>query len=201
MEIHRYMCYNIAVNLICACSSVDRAPASGAGCVGSIPVRRTKSPSHMTGTFILYFPYIYPVFSLHYSLAYHIPANGAVVIFPLAPLLCFVGLLFYYVNNIYHKIKTPPKPARSFNLKLFIQPVHVHQPELHIFEVAKLPGEGLHRKEHIEALPILGEKAVASTKARKEFLAGLGVALAVLGKKNLAVALVRGDEGRFVPLF
>ena len=27
---------------LCACSSVDRAPASGAGCVGSIPIRRTK---------------------------------------------------------------------------------------------------------------------------------------------------------------
>ena len=27
---------------IYACSSVDRAPASGAGCVGSIPIRRTK---------------------------------------------------------------------------------------------------------------------------------------------------------------
>ena len=26
---------------ISACSSVDRAPASGAGCVGSIPIRRT----------------------------------------------------------------------------------------------------------------------------------------------------------------
>ena len=31
-------------NFICACSSVDRAPASGAGCVGSIPIRRTKNP-------------------------------------------------------------------------------------------------------------------------------------------------------------
>ena len=129
-------CFHMLYNnwhSVCACSSVDRAPASGAGCVGSIPVRRTKSTNHMTGTFILYFPYIYPVFSLHYSLAYHIPANGAVVIFPLAPFLCFVGLLFYYVYNIHYKIRTPPKPARSFNLGLFIQSVHVHQPELHIF--------------------------------------------------------------------
>ncbi len=27
---------------VCACSSEDRAPASGAGSVGSIPIRRTK---------------------------------------------------------------------------------------------------------------------------------------------------------------
>ena len=32
---HCFMC-------ICACSSVDRASASGAGCVGSIPIRRAK---------------------------------------------------------------------------------------------------------------------------------------------------------------
>ena len=32
-------CYNSQA--ICACSSVDRAPASGAGCGGSIPLRRT----------------------------------------------------------------------------------------------------------------------------------------------------------------
>ena len=39
------LCYNNCVRQkqhnICACSSVDRAPASGAGCVGSIPIRRT----------------------------------------------------------------------------------------------------------------------------------------------------------------
>lgn len=45
------LCYNYTrgkkdrlradVYRVCACSSVDRAPASGAGSVGSIPVRRT----------------------------------------------------------------------------------------------------------------------------------------------------------------
>lgn len=38
-----FVCYNNRRCIkICACSSVDRAPASGAGCVGSIPIRRTK---------------------------------------------------------------------------------------------------------------------------------------------------------------
>ena len=36
------MWYTKLYHFICACSSVDRAPASGAGCVGSIPIRRTK---------------------------------------------------------------------------------------------------------------------------------------------------------------
>ena len=36
------MWYTKPYHFICACSSVDRAPASGAGCVGSIPIRRTK---------------------------------------------------------------------------------------------------------------------------------------------------------------
>ena len=41
------MCYNMIVvrkgsQMVYACSSVDRAPASGAGCVGSIPIRRTS---------------------------------------------------------------------------------------------------------------------------------------------------------------
>ena len=31
---------------ICACSSVDRASASGAGCVGSIPIRRAITKGH-----------------------------------------------------------------------------------------------------------------------------------------------------------
>lgn len=31
--------------MISACSSVDRAPASGAGCVGSIPIRRIEKKS------------------------------------------------------------------------------------------------------------------------------------------------------------
>ena len=35
------MWYTKPYHFICACSSVDRAPASGAGCVGSIPIRRT----------------------------------------------------------------------------------------------------------------------------------------------------------------
>ena len=44
LEIFVRMIYNNC-HSVCACSSVDRAPASGAGCVGSIPVRRTKSTS------------------------------------------------------------------------------------------------------------------------------------------------------------
>ena len=43
LEFSFRMLYNIC-HSVCACSSVDRAPASGAGCVGSIPVRRTKIP-------------------------------------------------------------------------------------------------------------------------------------------------------------
>ena len=43
LEFSLRMLYNICYS-VCACSSVDRAPASGAGCVGSIPVRRTKIP-------------------------------------------------------------------------------------------------------------------------------------------------------------
>ena len=43
------MCYNMIVvrkdsQMVYACSSVDRAPASGAGCGGSIPLRRTSPP-------------------------------------------------------------------------------------------------------------------------------------------------------------
>ena len=39
--------YTKPCDFICACSSVDRAPASGAGCVGSIPIRRTsRVPRH-----------------------------------------------------------------------------------------------------------------------------------------------------------
>lgn len=44
LEFFVRMIYNNCYS-VCACSSVDRAPASGAGCVGSIPVRRTKSTS------------------------------------------------------------------------------------------------------------------------------------------------------------
>ena len=33
---------SIILKVICACSSVDRALASGARCVGSIPIRRIK---------------------------------------------------------------------------------------------------------------------------------------------------------------
>ena len=35
--------------MICARSSVDRAPASGAGCVGSIPVGRTRKRQILIG--------------------------------------------------------------------------------------------------------------------------------------------------------
>lgn len=42
LEISNCLIYNSQYS-VCACSSVDRAPASGAGCVGSIPVRRTKN--------------------------------------------------------------------------------------------------------------------------------------------------------------
>ena len=42
LEFFVRMIYNNCYS-VCACSSVDRAPASGAGCVGSIPVRRTKN--------------------------------------------------------------------------------------------------------------------------------------------------------------
>ena len=61
LEFFVRMIYNNCYS-VCACSSVDRAPASGAGCVGSIPVRRTKSTSlHCGEVFFLscsnYFPY------------------------------------------------------------------------------------------------------------------------------------------------
>ena len=47
------MCYNMIVvrkdsQMVYACSSVDRAPASGAGCGGSIPLRRTTLEQAMT---------------------------------------------------------------------------------------------------------------------------------------------------------
>lgn len=36
------ICLYISLYIICACSSVDRASASGAESVGSIPIRRTR---------------------------------------------------------------------------------------------------------------------------------------------------------------
>ena len=61
LEFFVRMIYNNCYS-VCACSSVDRAPASGAGCVGSIPVRRTKSTSLHCGEVLFlscsnYFPY------------------------------------------------------------------------------------------------------------------------------------------------
>lgn len=53
LEFFVRMIYNNCYS-VCACSSVDRAPASGAGCVGSIPVRRTKSTSLHCGE-VLFF--------------------------------------------------------------------------------------------------------------------------------------------------
>lgn len=56
-------CFHMLYNnwhSVCACSSVDRAPASGAGCVGSIPVRRTKNPFSICRTdFYVYIYYLY----------------------------------------------------------------------------------------------------------------------------------------------
>ena len=51
--------------LICARSSVDRAPASGAGCVGSIPVGRTnKKKSRPYGLLFLYIIYTLYLFDI-----------------------------------------------------------------------------------------------------------------------------------------
>ncbi len=46
--------------LACACSSGDRAPASGAGCTGSIPVRRTKPKFYRVYTYSDKIPPKYP---------------------------------------------------------------------------------------------------------------------------------------------
>lgn len=58
-------CFHMLYNnwhSVCACSSVDRAPASGAGCVGSIPVRRTKKIRSVSAERIFYV-YIYYLYS------------------------------------------------------------------------------------------------------------------------------------------
>ena len=68
---------------IYACSSVDRAPASGAGCVGSIPIRRTtKNPCVYTG-FSYYFKGM-NIFSICLNVFGLPPSNGGTR-YPLPP--------------------------------------------------------------------------------------------------------------------
>ena len=63
------MCYNMIVvrkdsQMVYACSSVDRAPASGAGCVGSIPIRRTRNTVEAKTKFastVFFFPFSSPI--------------------------------------------------------------------------------------------------------------------------------------------
>ncbi len=46
---------SIILKVVCACSSVDRALASGARCVGSIPIRRIEKMLHCSSGGAFYF--------------------------------------------------------------------------------------------------------------------------------------------------